>query len=93
MILLAFGVNPFGDVVAYYLHEIAALFGGFFSPEFTAQNLISSANDLQFAGYNVQTLFSLLAVLAITYFIFGLLGSFLSLANLRADLKRNQFLT
>lgn len=93
MVLLAVGLNPFGEVVSFYINEIGSVIGGFLPIHVLTDLFVTPSNALRFAGFTASTFVSLIVCLACTYFVFGLAGSYLSLFNLRADLKRSQFLT
>ncbi|MCB1148270.1 MAG: hypothetical protein KDK38_15825 [Leptospiraceae bacterium] len=91
--LLSVGLNPFGHTAAWYLNEMITIIGPLLPVQVVNSLLAVPSAQLQFAGFNLASITALLGFLGFTYFIFGLAGAFLSLANLRADLKRNQFLT
>ena len=90
-LLLVLGYNPFSQVLGQYLLHLGTLIGGLINVEHMTFLFAKSPMALYFASFSGFNM-GLIAFLTFgTYVLFGLCGAFLAAFNIRADLKRAQF--
>lgn len=90
LILLLFGMNPFGEVASWLMNHFGAVFAGMLSPV-TAGGLFGTVTDLMRHGaFTVNTALSVILFIALSYAVTGFAGAFLARYNIQSDIKRNR---
>lgn len=91
-LLQSLGYNPFGKVLAKYIYFFGSLLGGMVPVNQLAFLFGEIPGDLLFPTFSSGTYLALVTITFATYFFFGMAGAMLAIFNIKADIRRAQYL-
>jgi len=89
MLVSETGFNPLGKMAAYFVSVVGNTIGGllpFSVSTFLFANLPTALSQYSFT---IKSAAVVLGFLFVTYFIFGMIGSYLAVINVKSDMRRN----
>ncbi len=88
ILLLYIGVNPFGEMMSFYIGHLHSLIGGMIPPAYGKYTAYLLPAWLNMKDFSLDLIIANVSVIFSTYFIFGILAMVLAYINIADDRSR-----